>query len=121
MILKVPVNHGGRLFAAGDSVAGKLPLDYIELLRKNGHLAEEEQVEALAVSQEDPEFDLNASASEVIKHIAEVESQEELDRINQLEREKDSPRSTVLKAIDKRYEELELLANSQTFGKSDDE
>lgn len=40
MILKEPLNFAGRLYDAGESVKGQLPLDMIEALRKNNKLDE---------------------------------------------------------------------------------
>lgn len=40
MILREPLNFAGRLYAAGESVKGQLPLDMIEALRKNNKLDE---------------------------------------------------------------------------------
>ncbi|MNO15514.1 hypothetical protein D3C76_51800 [compost metagenome] len=49
MILKEAVNYGGRLYGAGENVKGKLPLEFIELLNKNGKLltdgSEQEEIE----------------------------------------------------------------------------
>lgn len=41
MILKEPLNFAGRLFAAGESVKGRIPLDMIEILQKRGKLDEQ--------------------------------------------------------------------------------
>lgn len=114
MILKTSVNYGGRIFAVGENVAGKIPLEYLGLLRENGHLEEEEQQpEQEVIEPSGSVIDVDAAAGEVVKQVKEVESLEELDRLLQLENEKPSPRSSVLKAIEKRYAELE---NSQTLG-----
>lgn len=40
MILREPLNFAGRLYAAGESVKGQLPLDMIEALRKYNKLDE---------------------------------------------------------------------------------
>lgn len=36
MILKSPLNYGGRLYIAGENVKGKLPLEMLELLEEKG-------------------------------------------------------------------------------------
>lgn len=41
MRLKEPLNFAGRLYDAGESVKGKLPLDMIEALRRNQKLEED--------------------------------------------------------------------------------
>lgn len=41
MKLREPLNFAGRLYDAGESVKGKLPLDMIEALRKNNKLDED--------------------------------------------------------------------------------
>lgn len=43
MILKEAVNFAGRLYAAGEDVKGKLPLDFLELLKEKGKLEDSEQ------------------------------------------------------------------------------
>jgi len=123
MILKTPVNYGGRLYQPGENVAGKLPLDYLELLKNNGHLDEGEETPSSEqkVETNNSEFSLDASAGEVVKYIEELNDLEELDRLCQQEKDKQRPRSNVLKAIEKRYAELEQSANSQAFGLSEDE
>jgi len=123
MILKTPVNYGGRLYQPGENVAGKLPLDYLELLRNNGHLDEGEKTPSSeqVVGTTNAEFSLDAAVGEVVKYIEELNDLEELDQLYQLEKEKQRPRSNVLKAIEKRYAELEQLLNSQTLGTSGDE
>lgn len=40
LILTQPLNYGGRLYAIGEDVQGKLPLELIEQLQENGHLQE---------------------------------------------------------------------------------
>lgn len=42
MKLKEPLSFAGRLYDAGESVKGKLPLDMIEALRKHNKLDEEQ-------------------------------------------------------------------------------
>ncbi|OME03376.1 hypothetical protein BSK54_07955 [Paenibacillus odorifer] len=54
LILKQPLNYGGRLYEIGENVRGKLPLDFIQELQESGHLEEreeeklEDEVEALS-------------------------------------------------------------------------
>lgn len=58
MKLKEPLNFAGRLYDAGESVKGQLPLDMIEALRKNNKL-DEEAVEAETDTNEQTQDDIN--------------------------------------------------------------
>ena len=123
MILKVPVNHGGRLFAVGESVAGKLPPDYIDLLRQNGHLEvaaeveqEPEEPKATVTDENDDLGEKDLSTSDLIKQIEASEDIEELNGLLQRENERPRKRSNVMKALDRRLTELEQVANSQALG-----
>ncbi|CAM3851085.1 MULTISPECIES: hypothetical protein [Paenibacillus] len=52
MKLKEPLNFAGRLYDAGESVKGKLPLDMIDALRKHNKL-DEDQAETEVLGQTD--------------------------------------------------------------------
>ncbi|MEC0171161.1 hypothetical protein [Paenibacillus graminis] len=41
LILTEPLNHGGRLYAIGEDVRGKLPLDLIQQLQDGGYIEEQ--------------------------------------------------------------------------------
>lgn len=119
MILKSPVNYGGRLYAIGENVRGKLPPDYLDLLRANGHILD---IQATEEPKDEVEQDSTGqvatgdSLPELIKHIEASEDMEELDRLHAQEKSKSRPRSGALKAIEKRLAELEQAANSQSLG-----
>ncbi|MFB4326015.1 hypothetical protein RB298_27195 [Priestia sp. BR_2] len=52
MILREPLNFAGRLYAAGESVKGQLPLDMIDALRKNNKLDEVANDTEMEVTQQ---------------------------------------------------------------------
>ncbi|MEK5182131.1 hypothetical protein [Paenibacillus odorifer] len=43
LILKEPLNYGGRLFEVGEDVRGRLPLELTQQLQEMGHLEEREE------------------------------------------------------------------------------
>ncbi|MEK4882646.1 MULTISPECIES: hypothetical protein [Paenibacillus] len=43
LILKEPLNYGGRLFEVGEDVRGRLPLELTRQLQEMGHLEEREE------------------------------------------------------------------------------
>lgn len=57
MKLREPLNFAGRLYDAGESVKGQLPLDMIEALRKNNKLDEDTiEVETEVTDQTQDDF-----------------------------------------------------------------
>lgn len=117
MILKSPVNYGGRLYEAGENVRGKLPPDYLDLLRANEHILEANEEPKDDVEQDSTgQVATGDSLPELIKHIEASEDMEELDRLHAQEKSRSRPRSGALKAIEKRLAELEQAANSQSLG-----
>ncbi|MEC0234068.1 hypothetical protein P4H71_06950 [Paenibacillus kribbensis] len=50
MILKQPLNYGGRLWEAGENVQGQLPVDFILELQANGALEDSPDLEAEGVT-----------------------------------------------------------------------
>lgn len=43
MKLNKPLNYGGRLWGVGERVTGRLPMDFIQELQKNGALDEDSE------------------------------------------------------------------------------
>ncbi|MGG4096199.1 hypothetical protein [Paenibacillus lautus] len=60
MKLREPLNFAGRLYDAGESVKGQLPLDMIEALRKNSKLDEvANDTEKVVTEQTQDDFNLD--------------------------------------------------------------
>jgi hypothetical protein len=112
LILNRPLNYGGRLYQSGENVAGQLPPDMIDLLRKNGaitaasdHAAEPPSGESMTIAQ-------------LKKLAAETEDVELLAEWLRKERESENPRASAIRFLEERIAELE---KSQSLGNSDDE
>ncbi|KKO51968.1 hypothetical protein [Paenibacillus sp. DMB20] len=68
MKLREPLNFAGRLYDAGESVKGQLPLDMIEALRNNNKLdegADETEAEAIDQTQGDINPDNNGGLADL--------------------------------------------------------
>lgn len=90
MKLTKPLNYGGRLWEVGETVTGKLPMDFIQELQKNGALDEESEeinqnVNIVVLSVEDFEKLKADDQKERLKALAIDPAAKEEERIKQYE------------------------------------
>lgn len=103
MILKNPVNYGGRLFEPGENVRGKLPLDLIEVLQENGQLDPVDPAE----TEDSPASEKELSLSELEAFLAQVQDPAEAKKLLEKEQSTKSPRTGAIKQLEKRLKELQ--------------
>lgn len=110
MILKKPLNFGGRLYNVGDDVKGKLPLDMIATLKSKGAFEDFEEVEEaikLPEGETDPHsLSPSRSVAELEEYLKGVESSEEVSALLEHEKTTSSPRASAIKVLEKRLQEL---------------
>lgn len=104
MILKNALNHGGRLYLAGEDVKGKLPLDMIQLLQEKGGF---EDVIPLENPSNGEGFLPTRSVAELEEYLQSVDSKEELESLLTQEKQSDQPRASAIKVLEKRLKEMQ--------------
>lgn len=112
MNLTRPLNYGGRLYRAGENIAGQLPPDMIALLKANGTITTESDPSPAAVVKS-----AQPTVAELKKLVAETEDLKQLSEWLRKERESDNPRTSAIKLLEERIAELE---ESQAIGNTDD-
>lgn len=117
MKLKEPLSFAGHLYASGENVKGKLPLDFIEVLRSNNKLLEEEglqeEIEEVAgIATEEDEISGNKLVSEYSLQdlgqiLADITDVDQVSKMLQDEMTSENPRAGAIKLLEKRLKELQ--------------
>ncbi|MFJ2044530.1 hypothetical protein ACIOBL_13035 [Paenibacillus taichungensis] len=107
-ILNKPLNYGGRLFEVGDNIRGQVPLDMIQLLKKEGVVSEEEVLK----DQELPSGGATAveqlkTVEELAEHLKILNDAESVQSLLDEEQGKDKPRAGAVKLLEARLKEIQ--------------
>jgi hypothetical protein len=108
LILKRPLNYGGRIFSAGENVRGILPSDLFATLQERDAF-EEVQVESNENGEQSTTLPVSPQAlavNDLADYVGSVTDPTEIERLLQAEKETENPRASAIKLFEKRMKEL---------------